>query len=88
MTVSVLLCGYVFAREICISSKLSYKRRVQNKHLQHSQNVPRLHLRLPRLLRHSLGDSHKTEEGTEERVDFIHTREGAEFLRAMTCHRI
>lgn len=75
------------AGKICVSSKLSYKKRVQNKHLRHSRNVHRSLLHLPRRLRRSPRVTHKTEEGTQEKVDFIRTREAVELVRAvgMSC---
>lgn len=60
------------AGETCTFSKPICKKRVQNKHLQHSRNVHKSLLRLPRRLRRSLRVTHRTEE-TEARVDFILT---------------
>ena len=62
------------AWEICTSSKLNYKKGVRSKHQQHSRNVRRLHLRLPKHLLRKPRISQSREE-TEERVDFIRTRE-------------
>lgn len=89
MPVAALLCGYAKRRlscwEICTSSKPSYKKRVQNKHLQHSRNGHKLLLRLPRRLRRSPRVTHRTEQGTEERVDLIHTREVVESTCSGMC---
>ena len=71
------------SRGIHTSSKPSYKKRVQNRRRQHSRNAHRLRLRLPRRLRRSPRVSHRTEEGTEKRVDFIRTREVVESLSSL-----
>lgn len=73
------------SRGIYTSSKPRYKKRVQNRRPQHSRNVHRLRLRLPRCLRRSPRVSHWTEEGTEKRVDLIRTRGVVESLRTVDC---
>lgn len=68
-----------FSREPCPLSKPRYKKRVRSKHLQHSRNGRRSHLRLPRDLHNSPRVSQRIEEGAEGRVDFIRTREVVDF---------
>lgn len=66
------------SRKICTSSKPGYKKRAQNRRQQHSRNVHKLLLHLPRPPRHSPRVRPRTGEGTEKRVDSIRTREVVE----------